>query len=113
MNLKKRQIDDIVIFEMNGKIVGGPDATMLNDQVHELLEAGHKKFIVNLSGVEWMNSSGLGILISGITTIRNAGGELKLAAMTDKIKRLLVITKLLAVFESYNSVDEAVAKYQQ
>jgi anti-sigma B factor antagonist len=62
---------------------------------------------MDLSKVDWMNSSGLGILISGLTTIKNAGGELRLAKVTDKIQSLLLITKLISVFSTHDSVEDA------
>ena len=103
---------NVTILEMKGKIMGGPDAGVLNENIHELIKNGKKKIVVNLAGVDWMNSSGLGILISALTTIRNNGGELKLASLTDKIKNLLTITKLSNVFEKYDSVSEASASFK-
>ncbi len=107
MELKQSTLDTHIVFYLSGKIMGGPDATMLNDQLHTLLEQGHKKIIVDLSQVELMNSSGLGILISGLTTVRNAGGQFKLAGVTDRIRSLLAITKLHTIFEIYDSVQKA------
>ncbi len=113
MKLAQKEVDDVVILELSGKIMGGPDATILNDHLHELIESDRKNVVADLSQVSWMNSSGLGILISALTTIRNAGGDLKLANMTDRIKSLLVITKLLNVFDTYDSIEEAVASYSK
>ncbi|MGH8004856.1 MAG: STAS domain-containing protein, partial [Limisphaerales bacterium] len=67
--------------------------------------------VIDLSDVDWMNSTGLGILISGLTTMRGSGGELKLARVTDKIQSLLVITKLVTVFESHDSVEAAIGSF--
>lgn len=111
MKLKERIVDGIVVFELSGKIMGGPDATIINDKLHEQIESGKIKVVVDLGKVNWMNSSGLGILISGLTTVRNAGGDLKLAAITDRIQSLLMITKLLTVFDTYETVEEAVASF--
>jgi anti-sigma B factor antagonist len=72
---------------------------------------GHKKFIFDLGGVDWMNSSGLGILIGGLTTIKNAEGELRLANVTDKIKSLFMITKLVTIFDSHETVADALNTY--
>lgn len=107
MEIKQREQDGIIILELTGKIIGGPDATTLNDKLHSLVESGKTKVIADLSKVNWMNSSGLGILIGALTTIRNAGGELRLAAVTEKIKNLLTITKLTNVFSLYDSVELA------
>jgi anti-sigma B factor antagonist len=112
MKLTDRIVNDIVILEPKGKIMGGPDATLLHDKLHEFIDQNKKKVVIDLSKVEWMNSTGLGILISGLTTMRNNGGELKLAGVTEKIESLLTITKLITVFENYDSVDQAVQSFK-
>jgi len=111
MKLNHREQDGVAILEPKGKIMGGPDATLLHDQLHEFIKQEKLKVIIDLSGVDWMNSTGLGILISGLTTLRNNKGELKLANVTDKIKSLLTITKLVTVFDSFDSVDEAIQSF--
>lgn len=111
MKLSDSEKDGVAILEPKGKIMGGPDATLLHDKLHELIEKGQKKVIIDLAKVEWMNSTGLGILISSLTTLRNSQGELKLANVTDKIQSLLTITKLVTVFEAFDSVDEAIGSF--
>lgn len=111
MVLKENVINDVVVLELSGKIMGGPDATLLNEKLHALIDEGKTKVVADLAKVNWMNSSGLGILIGGLTTMRNNNGDLKLANITDKIQSLLMITKLITVFESFKSVDEAVASF--
>ncbi|MBD3377055.1 anti-sigma factor antagonist [candidate division KSB1 bacterium] len=107
MELQHRIANDIVIVSLSGKMMGGPDAAQLVDLLHDFLERGRKKFIVDLSGVDVMNSSGLGILINALTTVKNQQGQLKLASVTDKIKHLFTITKLGQVFEIHETVDSA------
>ena len=111
MKLSDSERDGVAILEPKGKIMGGPDATLLHDKLHELIEKGQKKVIIDLAKVEWMNSTGLGILISSLTTLRNSQGELKLANVTDKIQSLLTITKLVTVFEAFDSVDDAIKSF--
>ena len=111
MKMTESESSGVVILELSGKIMGGPDATLLNDKLHELIEAGKTKIVANLKGVNWMNSSGLGILIGGLTTMRNSGGDLKLADITDRIQSLLMITKLLTVFESFDTIDQAIESF--
>lgn len=111
MRLSDREQDGIVILEPKGKIMGGPDATLLHDKLHEIIEAGKKRVVIDLSQVDWMNSTGLGILISTLTTLRNNDGELKLANVTEKIQSLLVITKLAPVFDSFDTIDDAVKAF--
>jgi anti-sigma B factor antagonist len=109
MKLTSTEQDGIAILEPKGKIMGGPDATALRESVRDLINENKKRVVIDLSGVDWMNSTGLGILISCLTTLKNADGELKLCNVTDKIKSLLTITKLVTVFDAYDSRDEAVA----
>jgi anti-sigma B factor antagonist len=111
MTLQEKALGDITVLELSGKIMGGPDASLLNEKLHELIGRKKTKVIADLSRVSWMNSSGLGILIGGLTTMRNSNGDLKLANVTEKIQNLLLVTKLITVFESYDSVEKAVARY--
>jgi len=112
MKLSDRVQDGVVVLEPKGKIMGGPDASLLHDKLYDYIKQNKKQVVVDLSGVDWMNSTGLGILISGYTTLRNNDGSLKLANVTDKIQSLLTITKLVSVFEAYDSVDEAIQAFK-
>jgi len=111
MELKQTDLGNVVVLELLGKVMGGPDATVLNDRLHEIVGQGKKKVVVDLGQVTSMNSTGLGILISGLTTMRNTGGDLKLANVTERIQNLLMITKLKTVFEAHATVDKAVASF--
>ena len=113
MKLTDREENGVIILEPTGKIMGGPDASLLHDKLYEFIEQDKKKVIVDLSEVDWMNSTGLGILISSYTTLRNNGGKLKLANVTEKIKSLLVITKLEPVFESYDTIADAIQSFNE
>jgi len=112
MNLKETEIDGIVVLELSGKVMGGPDANLLSEKLHELVDQKNTKVVADLSKVSWMNSSGLGILIGGLTTMRNNDGDLKLVNVTERIKSLLIITKLITIFETFDSVDEALASFK-
>ncbi len=101
-----------VVLTLKGNVMGGPDGAKLHDQLHELKDAGKKNVVVDLGKVKFMNSSGLGMLISALTTMRNSGGDLRLANVADRIQSLLVITKLITVFKHYDSVDEAAKSYE-
>lgn len=111
MKLVEKEVDGIVVLELSGKIMGGPDATLLNDKLHELIETQKTKVVADLAKVSWMNSSGLGILIGGLTTMRNNGGDLRLANVTERIKSLLMITKLITVFNTYDSTEAAISSF--
>ncbi|TKJ42391.1 anti-anti-sigma factor [candidate division LCP-89 bacterium B3_LCP] len=112
MKLKSRVTDGVLVLEVKGKVMGGPDAAAFQDVVKSEIGNGHKQFVFDLGGVDWMNSSGLGILIGGLTTIKNAGGQLKLANVTEKIQSLFMITKLVTIFDSHKTVEDALKAYQ-
>jgi len=95
----------VITFEK--KLMGGPGAEDFANEISQLLESGKKNIIADLSGVGFVNSTGIGILIRTFTTVKNAGGELKLAGMSEKIEGLLSITKLNSVFSIYSTAEEA------
>lgn len=107
MKIKTSEKYDAVVITLKGNVMGGPDTQEFQDLLHKLLEENKKNIIVDLGGVKFMNSTGLGMLISGYTSVKNGGGSLVLANATEKINSLLVITKLITIFDNYNSVDEA------
>lgn len=111
MKLDSEKRGEVLLITLKGKIMGGPESTQFHEQLKEAIARGERKVVLDLGGVEWMNSSGLGVLISGFTTLRNAGGEMKLARATEKIQSLLVITKLITVFETHDTVDIAVNSF--
>jgi anti-sigma B factor antagonist len=102
-----------VIIEFKGNVMGGPDAVSLNEKLHELIEDDKTQVVVDLGKVKFMNSSGLGMLIGGLTTMRKAGGDLRIANAADKIESLLMVTKLITVFKHYKSLDEAIASFEE
>ncbi|MDG1753761.1 MAG: STAS domain-containing protein [Rhodothermales bacterium] len=112
MNYNVDERYNSVVITLKGNVMGGPDGSKLHDTLHELKEGGKTNVVVDLSKVKFMNSSGLGMLISAMTTMRNAGGDLRLAKVADRIQSLLVITKLITVFKHYESVEEAAKSYE-
>jgi anti-sigma B factor antagonist len=111
MKLSGREEKGVTILEVKGNIMGGPDETVFYEKLQDLIQQNKKKVVIDLSGVEWINSRGLGILISGLTTMRNNDGELKLGCVAEKVKSLLAITRLITAFESYDTVEEAVNSF--
>jgi len=105
--LKGRRLDDVVILDLSGRITMGEGTLILRDQIQKLLNAGDRKFLLNLEDVNYIDSSGLGELVTSFTTVRNQGGLLKLLNLTRRVQDLLQITKLLTVFETFNSEAEA------
>lgn len=112
MKLSQTERGDIVIITLEGEMVGGPDATQLTETLHDLIEHGKKKVLVDMNQVGWMNSSGLGILIGAVTTLRNHDGELKLMHVTQKPMQLLKITHLDRIFEIFESEALAVDSFE-
>ena len=111
MKYRIRERDGITIIDLSGKVMGGSDAEVFKDCIYDLLEEDRKKIIVNLAKVTWINSSGVGILITGYTTMRKKNGDLKLLNVSEKIKSILYVTKLNLIFECFEDEDEAVASY--
>ncbi|MCS6989089.1 MAG: STAS domain-containing protein [Chloroherpetonaceae bacterium] len=109
MKFGEKQLGSVTIIEVSGDVLGGPDANELHDKLRQLLNAGKKNIVIDLSKVEYMNSSGLGMMTSALSTVKNGGGTLALANPAERIKSLLAITKLNAVFKTYESLDEAIA----
>jgi anti-sigma B factor antagonist len=107
MVLNARRLDDVVIMDLSGRITMGEGTLILRQQIKKLLDAGDRKFLLNLSDVDYIDSSGLGELVTSFTTVRNQGGQLKLLNLTRRVQDLLQITKLLTVFESFDSEAEA------
>ncbi len=111
MKVTADEQNSIVILSLEGNIMGGPDASMLNEEIHKLLEKGKQNIVLDLAKVDAMNSSGLGMLISSMTATKNGGGQMKLAAASVKIRGLLTMTKLMAFFEHYDTVKQAVQSF--
>lgn len=107
MKVNITEQNSVAIIAIQGKMMGGPDTGELDEKLYSLLGKGTKIAIVDLSGCEWINSSGLSILIHHYKKFRDAGGELKLANLTDKIERIMIISRLTEVFKVYDSVDAA------
>ncbi len=102
-----RQVDGVTIVDLSGRITLGEGSVVLRDTVKDLLGKGHKKILLNLGDVSYIDSSGIGELVSAFTSVRNQGGELKLLNLTKKVHDLLQITKLYTVFDVKD--DEAAA----
>ena len=108
MKIKISEKYDAVIIILKGNVMGGEDTKNFNETLHKLIEDGKKNIIIDVSHVKFMNSSGLGMLIGGLTTVKKAEGRLILAGVTEKIESLLIITKLITIFETSDDVDKAV-----
>jgi len=111
MEIDQRSVGEIVILDLKGKITLGEGDELLKDKVNSLVNQGHKKVVLNLAAVPYIDSAGLGEIVRTYTTVSRQGGSLKLLNLTKRITDLLAITKLLTVFETYDSENDAVRSF--
>ena len=111
MQIEERAVGDVVVLDLKGKITLGEGDELLKDKVNSLTNQGQKKIILNLADVPYIDSAGLGEIVRTYTTVSRQGGSLKLLNLTKRITDLLSITKLLTVFETYDSENEAVRSF--
>ncbi|HSY71390.1 MAG TPA: STAS domain-containing protein [Alloacidobacterium sp.] len=113
MKVNTRQVDGITVLDLSGRITLGEGSVQLRDAVRDLLAKGSKLILLNLADVNYIDSSGIGELVSAYTTVRNQGGELKLLNLTKKVHDLLQITKLYTVFDVKDDEASAIASYSR
>jgi anti-sigma B factor antagonist len=111
LTIVKRQVAGVTILDLSGRITLGEGASTLRDSVREIVSEGHKKILLNLAEVSYIDSSGLGLLGSGYTTLNNQGGKLKLLNLVARVKDLLLITKLYTVFEVFDNEKSALHSF--
>ena len=111
MKIVERQVKDVTILDLHGKILIGEGDEALRNAVARLIQGGKKKILLNLAEVPYVDSAGLGEIVRCYTTVRTGGGQLKLVNLTKKIQDLLAITKLLTVFETYDSEEQGVSSF--
>ncbi len=112
MELVDKKVGDVAVFELSGKIMGGADSTQFRDLLYDAINNDIVNVVVDLSGATWMNSSGLGMLISGLTTMRSSGGDLRLVGLSDRTRRPLEVTRLDGVFQIFDSQEDAITSYK-
>jgi anti-sigma B factor antagonist len=111
MQIEERSVGDVVVLDLKGKITLGEGDELLKDKVNSLVNQGHKKIVLNLADVPYIDSAGLGEVVRTYTTVSRQGGSLKLLNLTKRITDLLSITKLLTVFETFDSENEAIRSF--
>jgi anti-sigma B factor antagonist len=112
LSIKDRENGGVTVLDLDGKITIGEGSVLLRETVRKLLDEGKKKLLLNLGDVSYVDSSGIGELVSSYTTTNNNGGQLKLLNQTKKIHDLLTITKLVTVFETFDDEAAAVASFK-
>ena len=111
MQIEERTVGEVVVLDLKGLITLGEGDQLLKDKVNSLVNQGRKRIILNLAGVPYIDSAGLGEIVGSYTTVSRQGGSLKLLGLTKRITDLLSITKLLTVFETYDNEADAVRSF--
>lgn len=111
MKIKEKYHGKVAVLDIRGDLMGGPDTQQIHEKVKLLLSEGFVSIVIDLGHVKWMNSSGLGVLMSCLTSTKEKEGRLIIANATEKVESLLMITQLTKVFHNYDSVDKAVASF--
>jgi anti-sigma B factor antagonist len=113
MQIEERSVGDVTILDLKGKMTLGEGDELLKDKINSLIHQGQRKLLLNLEGVPYIDSAGLGEIVRTYTTVSRQGGSLKLVNLTKRITDLLSITKLLTVFETFDSEKDAVSSFQK
>jgi len=111
VKLTSRQVGDVTVIDAAGRITLGEGSSVFRDTIKQLVVSGQKKILLNLAEVSYIDSSGIGELVSGFTTVSNAGGSLKLLKLTNRIQELLQITKLYTIFEVFDDEAKGLASF--
>ena len=112
MKIVERMIGDVAVLEVSGKLLGGPPGSQeFKNKIYELIDKDVKKVVVDLAEVKRMNSSGLGILISALTSLKNHDGNMKLASIGETMEGILIMTKLNTIFETYDTAEGAAQSF--
>ena len=112
MKFNSRMVGDVVVYDLKGGLEGGPDTFAIKDDVKTQMEQGHRKFLLNMDGVDYVSSTGVGIVVSVYSSIMSGGGVMKISNANQRVSRVMMITKLLEVFDSYYKEEEAIQAFQ-
>lgn len=111
MEMKEEKRGGVLILILVGELMGGEGSQVVQDRIYKTIEEEILSVVLDMGGIKWMNSAGLGIIMASITTLRGSGGDLKLANVNERVLRPIEITKLDRVIEMFESVDEAVDSF--
>ncbi len=112
MKIKQKPQDKVMVLELSGKIMGGPDFDKFKGEISYLLEKGFRNVVLDMAGVPWINSTGLGILITGFTTVKAAEGTLKICNVKERVLSIFYISQLQNIFQVYETMEEAMASFE-
>ncbi|MEE9167494.1 MAG: STAS domain-containing protein [Candidatus Neomarinimicrobiota bacterium] len=113
MKIKESTKGDVTVLTLSGRMINGPQSVLLHPYIKDLIEKGQKEIVVDMGKVKWFSSTGLGSLLASYTSLRNAGGDLKIARPTRKIYSVFMATQLIQVFQSFETVEKAVESYKK
>ena len=111
LNIKKKADGDVMVLQLSGKIMGGPDHEKFHSEIKTLIKEGYVDILLNMAKVSWINSTGLGVLVSAFHTLKKNGGRLKICEVSDRIDNILNVTQLKLVFQTFESCDEALKSF--
>lgn len=111
MKIKQEMKGDVLVISLSGKVIGGPELIEVKNTIQKAVDQDKKKILLDLGKVSWMDSSGLGVLVSGHTTLSRAGGAMKILNATKKIHELFIITKLITIFQTFTDEQEALDSF--
>jgi len=112
MTIKEKIYGTVAVVSLRGNLIGEPETENLREKIYSLLQEEFTKVVIDMKGVRWISSYGLGTLIAALTSVRNKSGDLRLANITEKVESLFAITQLVKVFKTYETVDRAVASFK-
>lgn len=111
MKIKRKPTGEVMVLLLSGKIMGGEDFDQFTTEVKTLVNEGHVDVLLNMEHVEWINSGGIGVLMSGFTTLKKNGGRLKFCALRERVENIFIVTQLKLVFETYEDCEKALASF--
>jgi len=113
VKIKKRPVGDVMVLDLSGKIMGGDDFDLFNNTIKGLAAEGQKDIVLNLKKVKWINSTGLGLMVSAYTSLVKEGGRMKIAEVSERIDNILHVTQLELIFETFTKEEEALASFAE
>ena len=111
VSFETKTVGDVCVLSPEGKIVIGEEVSALREKMKELLKAGHRNILINLASVTYIDSTGVGALVGSFTTIRNQGGQMKLSNLSQRVRDILLVTKLLTVFDVYENEQDGAKSF--
>jgi len=111
MEMKEQRKGEVLILALEGELMGGEETKVFQERIYQAIQEETVSIVADMAGVKWMNSSGLGMVMAGLTTLRSSGGDLRLANVSERVRRPIEVTKLDKVIQMFGSVDDAIASF--